>query len=334
MPNTNHSAADHADDLDAIMREGLEQFDMPQGDEAAAPAQAAPAGPADASGRPADKSQPPAGGDDDDDAASYRFKTHSEAEKGYKNLQSEHTRIAQENAELKRSLEAREREKTEAAAREQAETEFRTYAADQRLAMLDEIDALNPDDPEYKKQVAAIQAKTDLAIFTARQNAPLSAAQAKPPVKPGAAPATEPGAATAATPQAAAPAADKDAVVAYTREKITAPDIGLAADDPLFWTFALRAPKEDDSGNTLTLDDQISWAVEQTKNYHASIRTGADPQQAQQKAEAAARERAAREQPLGRSGAARPPAEAAAGGQPAYGIADALADVREMRRIT
>ena len=57
----------------------------------------------------------------------------------------------------------------------------------------------------------------------------------------------------------------------YASARISQPDIGLDADDPLFWLFAGQAPIATDAGDPLPLDDQVEWALARTRAYHATV---------------------------------------------------------------
>ncbi len=307
-------------DLGAIMRDGLAQFDITDDAEhdAVAPASA----PASAPGPAAQPTGVPAG-DPPSPPAPFRFTSHPEAEKGYKHLQADFTRVSQENKTLAEKLSAIEQEKANQAAQSALELEFETFAEQKRMAMLNDIDALEPDDKDYKTQVAKVQARYDKEMFKASQKLILPAVPVEqaPPVP--AAPAVK-----HEVPPAGV-ANEIEQVKAYTREFIAKPENGFKPDDPAFWGYAAQAPDTDEHGNPLTLDDQIRWAMEQTETYHASIRS----QPSQQSADAAAANRAHLDMPMGRAASGTPPGPGAKEDNTPYGLSDALADATEARRL-
>lgn len=313
MPKTH---ADDAIDLDVIMKDGLERFDLPSSDEAAPDARTQ--SPADDPTKPG----PPAGEPPADETASFRFKNHAEAEKGYLHVQQDFTRVSQENAELKKKLTAGEQAAATQAAEEAAAADFKAYAAAERKAALDAVNALDPDDPKYLEQVADIQADVDLKIARRRLAAPADVLPAQAD--------TTPMPPASSAPDMQQPAADPspEAIREYAIQKISAPEIGLKPDDPLFWTYALRAPADDAQGQPLTVDDQIAWAVEKTLNYRASIA----PATAQSDAEEDAAARAQRDQGLGRA-ATGSPGQGKPSQEAAYSLSDALAAAENMRRL-
>lgn len=305
-------------DLDVIMREGLEEFDVtpssPQdepiinndtsGLSISSPQQpATPAAPA-ASPAPAAAPAPDA----------------IPLDQRYKELQAAFTKTSQELAEIK----ARERAAAETRQRDEARnlaaTEFENYAAERRAKLLTEIDALDPDADDYRVQVATLQAKCDKDIFLAGQK--ITAA----PTTPAA------GMPAAGDPPAPAPTAEE--IITYVREKITSPEIGLAADDKYFWLMCSHAPDKDAQGNKITLDEQIMWAAEQTKQYHAQIAPnpsgGARP--APDPAQIAAQVNAS--QPLSRGAhpPATPPNQAPERDKP-MSLSDAIDEANNLRRL-
>lgn len=189
-----------------------------------------------------------------------RFKSHEEAERGYRELQGKTTRAEQRAAEAERELAAiwgaEERRKQ----REAADLSFTDFAAERREAAMAEIDELDLDAPDYKKKVAQAWARADRDIFNFRQEQPAGGA-AETPAPTG----TE-------TPAAGTPpgaAAGVEEVRAYAKETIV--KAGFDAEDPLFWIFASRAPAVKETGESIPLDEQIQWAIDQTKTYQARI---------------------------------------------------------------
>lgn len=285
-------------DLDVIMKEGLKQFDIPpeESKPTVEPISEAGTGPAAAVTKEKEDAAPaPA---TTAAAETARFKSHDEAEKGYKNLQSELTRVNQQNKELTGKLTAKEQSDQQKLDIETATQEFETFATDLRTKLLNEIDALDPDDKDYRTKVAAAQARADRILATAGQK--LTAA-AKTPTTPA--------------PAAPAPNAEKqtdnakptaEQITAYVREKIVTPENGLDKDDVLFWTYAAQAPVKNEAGKDMTLDEQIQWSVEQTKQYHSAITPPIDKSKIIADAAKIAAANQKREMPLGGGGNAAP----------------------------
>ncbi len=108
-------------DLDVIMKDGLKQFEIPPEEPKTLvePGSESGTGPAAAvttkkkedespapGGVPAAADETPAPGSAAAAASKNRFKSHEEAETGYKNLQTEFTRTAQQNKEMSDKLKA------------------------------------------------------------------------------------------------------------------------------------------------------------------------------------------------------------------------------------
>lgn len=303
--------------LDVIMKEGLQQFDLTEDGEGfgAVPGDNTRPGPdADRGGR----NQVVASGDTEivtDPPPALRFTNHEEAEKGYKNLQGEHTRLAEENKALKTKIDAEETDRLRKTAEETADYDLVTFATTRRRTMLDEIDALDPDVPDYRDQVAGIQAKADRDIF--KQSKTVIAAPPAP-----ARPQPQPAANTKPV--------DTEQVISYVKDKITSVDIGLDKDDELFWLMTQQTPDKDQSGNTLTLDQQIQWAADQTINYRSRI-LGRDRNQQLDDTTRTAETNRRRDMPLGRHAADAP--TTGKGDDKPVSLADAVDSAKNMRRL-
>lgn len=256
----------------------------------------------------------------------FRFKNHPEAEKGYRELQGRTTR-AEKRAkdaedELNRVKNAERIQEEQAAAK----ATLVNYVAERRAQALEEIDALDPEDPAYRKNAATCLAKADTDIFDRYRE--------QEDQRPGAAAAEA--AATKTGKETAAPVDQQQhqEVYRYAQEKIT--EEGLDPDDPLFWIYAGQAPIADEKGGRADLDTQIAWAVSQTKLYHDKI-------QAKTKAagDEETRERVRKKQeqelPLGRTspgGGAKPGGKAAdADADKPVSLADAVESALEQRRL-
>lgn len=298
-------------ELDQALMEGLEVFDgqavKPIADEPAEPSETDPALQSEGQEPPEPVSEK-----ESRPTAEYRFRSHEEAEEGYRHLQREKT-IAEQRAKV---LEAELQKIKNAEKRRQEETKedeaFEAYATQRHMQALMEIDELDPDDPDYKKKVAACWARSqrDIRKWQPRDTERVEEKQETTDI-------------------GSVPHEDTLARIrAYTNEFIVKE--GLAENDPLFWHYAAQAPVLDEQGRELPLDAQIRWAIAQTRNYHAAILA---EQRRRWEAEASARgrETAQREIPLGRSAAEKPPGET----EPArpISLAEALDSALEQRRL-
>jgi len=318
MPETAAAQAQTTPDLDAIMQEGLQQFDVTPEPPAAEPKddkQPSPDATAKAPAAPAKDSSPAPAPD------AKRFTDQEEAEKGYRNLFAEFTRVSQKNKELTGILTAQQQTEQQQKVEEKATQDFETFATERRTKLLDEIDALDPDSADYRKQVASAQARTDRDILQASMK---YASIASLPTTPAITPA----------PAAPAPSGNEpstDQITAYVREAITAPEIGLAADDILFWNYAAQAPDKDVNGKSIPLDEQIRWAVEQTQSYHAKINPNDKSKEISDAAKTAAAN-SRREMPIGRASSGAPPPSAGDENTP-VSLNDAIDSANNLRRL-
>ena len=305
-------------DLDRIMMEGHPVFDGTETAEPAAekkgPAEGAaegseipapsgeipaaqPAAPAPAQPAPGEKPPEPP----------FRFKSHEESERGYRELQGKTTRAEQRAKELEAELGelrgAEERKKQQ----EVADNDFIEFASSRREQAMAEIDELDPDEPDYKKKVAQAWGRADKDI--------LGSGPTSGPAQPPAAttPERKPGQAEPPAPGPEADADPNEQVRTYVAGIIT--QQGLEADDPLFWTFASRSPTETEAGEPMPMDEQIRWALDKTKDYHSRI-TGASRASVEELAAQAGRSAQLRDLPMGRSGGGPAPGESPQAEQP------------------
>lgn len=249
-------------DLDQTIVAGLEIKEMPDVDALEAEENAGPGGsdhePPTPPARPeptADNlegKKPPADAPPEKPPQDFRFKTHEEAEAGYKNMRAHITRIEQDNAALKKAEVDRVKAEQDAAARVAMEEAFDKHNAEQHTTALKKIEALDPDVEDHAAQVATIMAERDAAVrkFVYEPSAPT--------------PATLP-----ATPPPPPPddlTTDQfDEIQQHVDQQVTA--AGLMPDDMVFSHFANRAPEVDTAGNRLTLDQQILWSLGQTRGH-------------------------------------------------------------------
>lgn len=304
-------------DLDVIIKDNLRQFDIEQPDIPDNTPPAVPAPP------PEDKKkteEPPAA------PPKRRFADHDKAEEGYAHAHAQNTRLAQENSDLKKQLGKYQTDESRIKAQSDMQ-EYEDLVFLRRSKMLDDIDALDPEMPNYKTEVAKLQAKADREIIEEGQkrfSKPSSAPQ--PPQEEAPVP-------PAAPDQPVPPDPDNDKVREYAVSVITKPEIGLKADDPLFWTYASQAPTHDDQGKQLSIDEQIVWAVEQRNKTLTPYLPKKDPQKEIEDAAAAAGAHQAAEQPLGRGGSQRTVPDNSGGADQKFSLADAIDSGLERRRL-
>ncbi|MFH1158464.1 MAG: hypothetical protein V1721_06235 [Pseudomonadota bacterium] len=194
-----------------------------------------------------------------------RFKSHEEAERGYKEVQGKATKAEQRASDLEREnlalKEERDREKAEKerkTAQAAARTKVLEYGKTRKKQALEAIDKLDPDDPEYRDKAADLLTQADLDIYeNYRQNQPAPPAEKPPGEKeaPGTKAKTD------------APPDEKETAREHLLGRIKAADI--AEDDELFWLFVSQTPSVDEEGKRIDFDRQIDWALERTKTYQS-----------------------------------------------------------------
>ncbi len=251
-----------------------------------------------------------------------RFASQEAAEEGYRNLQAKHTKAEQELARYKEA----ERKKREADTRAEQGKAFadqvREFSKEKNAEALQKIDDLDPDDFDddaaYNARVAEIWADKDSEV-AAFMHAPPAAERPSGEE----APAGE-GEAPAGGEDAAGAQATWDDVVATAQ----AQDQGFDTQDPAFISYCRMAPKEGEDGKELPFEDQVAWAVNQTKDYHQRLVRGT----AAERSEGHQRRNA----PMGRGGS--PPGGPAGGtggkGAPQpVSLDDAVSGALESRRL-
>jgi len=229
------------------------------------------------------------------DTPQLRFRSHDEAERGYRELQGTTTRKDREIAELKKKLNAIDTQ--EALIR--TKTDYEEFVANRRIREIEDIEALDPDAEGYQRQVAGVRASADWDIANQYRTLTTQPAHA------------------AASPGQSGDEGDPppDDVVAYADAK--ARELGLSDDDMiLFDGFATRAPTADANNQPLTLDAQVQWAVEKTRNFQADLI-------------AKARQKASQPLDRGAPGGPTPPAALRDSGS----MGDAMDRAMDMRRL-
>jgi hypothetical protein len=270
-------------DLEQAMREGQQTFDGGIPETAAAPLIPGTTGPDEKKDAEREEEQIPAGGkktaageaapteeetpeqiaartkkEDTPPETAFRFKDHSEAEKGYRELQGKATKAEQRAKAVEDELNRVKNAEKIAAEKVAARATIIDFAATRRAQALEEIDGLDPEDKEYRKKAATLLSQADIDIYDHYQTHGRTAQPAAP-----------------ATPETVAvegsAPVEVEKVTKYVQEQLVAE--GFDANDPLFWQYAGDAPINDEKGKPITLDMQIKWAVSQTKQYHDNIRT-------------------------------------------------------------
>ena len=299
----------------------------PQAAEPPAPKSDPPAAPAE---KPAVAPEKPKPAEETPPAGDYRFRSHEAAEKAYRLLQSKTTKVEQRLKTLEQGIEEEKRKKRDAITTEAADRQYMEFATGRNEQALNEINDLDPDDPEYQQKAAACWARAHLDIRRFQPKAPeLPEDLQGLPAGPAAAPGTP------------SPEPSSDATITtrkFVETVLEGSKIGIAKDDPLFWAYAEQSPSADAAGKPLPLKDQIWWAVQKTLDYRrrsAGTASGGTPPGPPGRtfapSPAGPAPAAPGGQPMGRSGAFRPTASP----QPAspVSLADAVIHALEMRRL-
>jgi len=237
----------------------------------------------------------------------HRFRSHEEAEDGYRNLQGAKSRTDQENARLKAEIKASKDAEKRQQQLEKADVEFVDFTASRHEEALKAINELDPEEEGYQKQVARIWAQKDMAIR-------LKERELHQKIEEEASAGTEDGGRTTASgpegfqaegeSQAPDETASDEDIWDYVSKK--AGDEKIDPNDRFFRLTCRECPRNDAEGNPMTLDQQITWAIHETRNYHAD-----QERQYQERAKAQATVLSENRQeeglPMGRSGGEPPP---------------------------
>ena len=247
-----------------------------------------------------------------------RFKTHEDAETGYKEIQREKTRL---EAELKSQGEEMTSLKDAEAKKAQDmkfEKDARAFAKDCNLEALKKIDALDPDAADYQDQVAEIQADTYRDISRYERDKITE----EPKKKPGG--------------DDTKPTHDDDALqTAKTHIRDVAKEHKIDPDDEYFAMVCNTAPTKDEKGTPMDFDAQIMWAINKTENYRTSVPGGDATASEQERKDAAAKKATTAQEAnltLGHGSADTPSKEGDKIAAP-ISISDVLEDVRNERRL-
>lgn len=299
---------DHLD-LDKIMEEGLEKFEGELAEAASKETDQSGSGPSSPE-KPGETEHPeheeeapeddeaPAATDESpkgdkaketpkgDEAKETRFKSHDDAEEGYRNLQSKTTKVEQENARLKQELDELKNADKRKEEAQKASKDFEEFAEKRYEEALSSIDELDPDDAEYNKNVAKIWAKRDGEIRLYEREHGLTGARETAP-------------ATVETGTGKTPEEEETAARAYVAQKAT--EAKIDPKDPGWQFLCTQAPTEI-GGKVLSFEEQVAWAIEEKKNYDAyrTSRQGMTDAEKEAEAKKKSEQRQNQELPLGR----------------------------------
>lgn len=249
---------------------------------------------------------------DDAQEKPHRFKDLEAAEDGYRHLQAAKTRAEQEAARLRAELKTAQEAEARREEQEKRDQALTDYMAEQHEKALERIDDLDPDDENYRKQVARVWAEKDTAIEGWKRQAVTSEPAASSQGQ-------EPEGREGPDPNPLWGTVEQRAVLA-----------GIDPTDEYFRMICTQAPSQGPDGAAMPFDQQVQWAVDHTLAYHNK-----QERQFQERLKAGARARAEKDQaanlPLGRS-----PADRSAGKSPAPQVVtlnDALNAALEERRL-
>ena len=191
-----------------------------------------------------------------------RFTSHEEAEKGYKSVLGEKTRLEQKNKDLQDKLEKIESEEAARAADEELGKTVKERSKELHKVALDTIDSLDPEDFEdnaaYQDRIAEVWAEKDSEFIRLM----IPQIQTPGPEETG-----------GSKPKAEGPEETGDSTPnvneAWETAKKIAADQGIDSGDNYFLLVSQQAPETDDAGEAMSFEDQVNWAVEETKAYHA-----------------------------------------------------------------
>lgn len=277
-------------DLEEIFVEGLEVFEMP-GPDAEEPTAAKPAPSIKKDKEPTkdELSEEEKKAKDE-----LRFKTHKEAEEGYREKQARVTKVEQENADLRKAAgtheaemkKVKEKEEAEKAEEKQAEVDKKVldYSRKRHDEILQKIEDLDPEDPEHRSKVADLWSTVGADVRKFEKDA-ADAPLEEPEAKPGETVKEKPGekkesvkakATEETTPDDSEFKTDAEAR-SYVEDKVKA--AGRDFNNPVMQRAAIFSPQSNDAGAELTLDDQIEWAMKSADKYMEAVKTeGIDPE--------------------------------------------------------
>jgi len=173
----------------------------------------------------------------------FRFKSHDEAESGYRHLQAKTTRIEQEAKRLRDDLKKAQNAEEKKKQQEDNDQELLEFITERHEQALVDIDDLDPDSEEYRKDVSRIWAQKDVDIDAKRR-----------------AQETEDGS------QESGDGNQETDVWDDVSAQARAAEIDPA--DDYFRMICTFAPTKDAEGNAMPMKDQIDWAITQTKQYN------------------------------------------------------------------
>lgn len=297
-------------DLDQVMKDGLQKFDGELAEaageeEAESTDKASPADEAESkeekeetetTKEKPEETEEDAAGEKEKKTPQDRFETKEAAEDSYRNLQAKTTRVEQENAELRKKVVELEQADQVKAEMEKAEAEYEEYAANEYEKALTQIDELDADAEDYQKQVARIFARRDLAIKNyEREHGIQTESEASSAESEG------PSAETTKGPEISDDDDDQTTVKKLLEFRdAEATRAGIDPTDKHFLLECRNTPSIDEKGKQIPFKDQVQWAIDETKKYHAAQEQAIHNAQ-RQKNERKAQEEQAQHLPMGRS---------------------------------
>jgi len=279
-----NEVGEHTDfDSDALIVKGLDHFQMPE--PTADPNEEVPTGPA--AGPPPVPAPPdpslgaptgpgptatgPTGlpaptGEPKD----FRFASHEEAEKGYKNqqryvteLEAEKIALEEQLTEKEKAVQAKERAKKEGESRKE-------FIKDRTKEKMKALEALDGSEDDYLDQVAEIEAQAveDIRSWEYTPEDPPAPPESEitaAPTRPGSAPPSV----------SDGDNADK-AALDYIKESMSS--AGIEHNNETFVHFSKQAPLVSETGRKLSFDEQINWAIDKTREHLAVSKAEGSPE--------------------------------------------------------
>lgn len=278
-------------------------------------------------------------GDDPDgaDGRKFRFKDHAAAEKGYDGILSRVTRAEQKAAAASKRVDAIEQKDKDAqtqAAADAVAREKDQFIDSRYEDVIAGIEELDPTDPEYNKQKAALWAKAhkDIAAYKPdNSRTPEGPINGRLSPRPNGIPDASPGDAggkdefgpadypsgPGVTDDGENPSSSEE-VKTYVQGWLDENNVDVDMEDPAFIYYAANAPKKDEDGNPYGIDEQLEIVVRQTKQYHDKNNK---------------RNLQKKHQPMGRGGGGGKGGGGSPSSNEKISISDALDHVASLRRI-
>lgn len=193
------------------------------------------------------------GGDKKNDDWSPRFRSHADAEEGYRNIQAKTSKVEEENARLRQQLAEFEAQR-DRQRQEDMQADIRRRSVKEYSDALQKIQSLDPEAPDHNEKVAEIWAETHLNVSSFRPTGDNQTDDGN---------------------GGASPKADADVTIGKAREYVDnqLASAGLDDDEKLiFFAFASSAPDTGADGTPIGLEEQTAMTIEKTKQFLADKR--------------------------------------------------------------